>query len=153
MADQYYYFTGTCKWAKLQSPDEMYDTFNVCLYMDEESEKAFDSSPFTMNYRTDDDGRFIRFRRANAPKEVRGRLVHPGGKPLVMDKEGNVFDGLVGNGSNVTVKILAYPYKYGSKSGFGHRLEAVKINELVEYEPRITSEDTGTPNAGSFLPF
>jgi len=50
--------------------------------------------------------------------------------PKLVDADGNPLDCLIGNGSNITVKIRPYDTVYGT---FGE-LIAVKVNELVEYE-------------------
>jgi hypothetical protein len=49
--------------------------------------------------------------------------------PKLLDSDGNQLDSLVGNGSEVTVKIKPYKNNYGSFA----ELIAVKVDNLVEY--------------------
>ena len=49
--------------------------------------------------------------------------------PKLLDSDGNSLDSLVGNGSEVTVKIKPYKNDYGSFA----ELVAVKVENLVEY--------------------
>jgi hypothetical protein len=49
--------------------------------------------------------------------------------PKLLDSDGNALDSLVGNGSEVTVKIKPYKNNYGSFA----ELIAVKVDNLVEY--------------------
>ena len=49
--------------------------------------------------------------------------------PKLVDSDGNPLDSLVGNGSEVTVKIKPYKNNYGSFA----ELIAVKVDNLVEY--------------------
>ena len=137
MASSYYYLTGKAKWAKLFKPDDKYKNWQIQVYMDEPSMKTFEESGMTMTKKTDEDGSFVTFRRPEA-KVIKDELVkfEP---PTVLDAEGNKLDQLVGNGSDVTVKVIVYD----TMKGKGHRLEAVKVNKLVPY----VKQDTASPEA------
>jgi hypothetical protein len=54
-------------------------------------------------------------------------------KPVLLDKDGNSTDVLIGNGSVVAVQCDIQPWKYMNKSGIRADLQGVKIIELVEY--------------------
>lgn len=134
MASNYYYLSGKAKWAKLFKPDEKYKNWQIQVYLDEPSMKVYDESGMTMQKKQDDDGVFVTFRRPEA-KVIRDELVkfNP---PEVLDDAGNKMEQLVGNGSDVTIKVIVYD----TMKGKGHRLEAVKVNKLVPYVKQETAE-------------
>lgn len=127
MASSYYYLSGKAKWAKLFKPDEKYKNWQIQVYLDDASMKTYDESGMTMQKKRDDDGTFVTFRRPEA-KVIKDELVKFD-PPSVLDTDGNKLDQLVGNGSDVTVKVIVYD----TMKGKGHRLEAVKVNKLVPY--------------------
>lgn len=127
MASSYYYLSGKAKWAKLFKPDEKYKNWQIQVYLDDASMKTYDESGMTMQKKRDDDGIFVTFRRPEA-KVIKDELVKFD-PPSVLDTDGNKLDQLVGNGSDVTVKVIVYD----TMKGKGHRLEAVKVNKLVPY--------------------
>ena len=61
---------------------------------------------------------------------VNKKTGEPNKAPKLIDADGNPLDCLIGNGSNVTVKVRPYNSPYGTFA----ELIAVKVNELVEYE-------------------
>ena len=61
---------------------------------------------------------------------VNKKTGEPNKAPKLFDSDGNILDCLIGNGSNVTVKVRPYKSPYGTFA----ELIAVKVNELVEYE-------------------
>jgi hypothetical protein len=127
LASSYYYLSGRAKWAKLFKPDDKYKNWQIQVYMDEPSMAIFDETGMTMQKKTDDDGTFVTFRRPET-KIIKDELVkfNP---PDVLDANGDKLDQLVGNGSDVTVKVIVYD----TMKGKGHRLEAVKVTKLVPY--------------------
>lgn len=133
MASSYYYLSGKAKWAKLFKPDDKYKNWQIQVYMDDESMKIFDGSGMSMNKKQDEDGTFVTFRRPEA-KVIKDELVKFD-PPVVVDADGNKLDQLVGNGSDVTIKVIVYD----TMKGKGHRLEAVKVNKLVPYVKQETA--------------
>lgn len=133
MASSYFYLTGKAKWAKLFKPDDKYKNWQIQVYMDDASMKIYDESGMTMAKKRDDDGVFVTFRRPEA-KVIKDELVkfNP---PEVIDADGNKLEQLVGNGSDVTIKVIVYD----TMKGKGHRLEAVKVNKLVPYVKQETA--------------
>jgi hypothetical protein len=147
MATTAYYLKGTCKWAMVHSPDRDFDNFKINLYMDDASKKLFADSGMTLEPKKEgkvtkadpkpkavkcelkDADAYITFRRPNT-KEIKKQVVEFG-KPQVLDADGNPTKDLIGNGSEVTIKVIAFDTQAHGK---GHRLEAVQINELVPYE-------------------
>lgn len=145
MASSYHYLSGTAKWAKLFKPDDKYKNWQIQVYLDDASMKVFDDSGMTMQKKTDEDGIFVTFRRPEA-KVIKDELVKFS-PPEVIDGNGNKLEQLVGNGSEVTVKVIVYD----TMKGKGHRLEAVKVNKLVPYEKKETApaEAVAAAAAGS----
>ena len=128
MATEYLYLRGKAKWAKLTKPDEEYDNFSINVYLDEPSRALFTESGLQLTPRSDDDGEFVTFRRPNY-KQIKKDLVHFGA-PSVIDDKGAPVTTLLGNGSEVVVKVVVYD----SKKGKGHRLKAVQVTKLIPYE-------------------
>jgi hypothetical protein len=128
MATEFLYFKGKAKWAQLTKPDKEYDNFKINLYLDDNSKSLFAESGLQLEPKTDEDGEFVVFRRPNY-KQIKKELVHFGA-PEVVDAEGTPTNALIGNGSEVAIKVVVYD----SKKGKGHRLESVKILNLVPYE-------------------
>lgn len=139
MASSYFYLSGKAKWAKLFKPDDKYKNWQIQVYLDDESMKVYDDSGMTMQKKRDDDGVFVTFRRPEA-KVIKDELVKFD-PPAVVDGNGNKLDQLVGNGSDVTVKVIVYD----TMKGKGHRLEAVKVNKLVPYVKQEAAAGAVTP--------
>lgn len=139
MATNYYYLSGKAKWAKLFKPDDKYKNWQINVYLDDASKKTFTESGMSMQPKRDDDGEFITFRRPEA-KLIKNDLIKFD-PPTVLDADGKPLDKLVGNGSEVTIKVVVYD----TIKGKGHRLEAVKVNKLVEY----VKQDTPTVSPGA----
>lgn len=138
MATRYLYLTGKAKWARVHKPDEKYHNYSVQLYLDKASSKAFSESGLGLSVKEDEDGKYIKLRRPEA-KLMKGEMVEFG-PPKIIDKNKKPFDGAIGNGSDVTAKIAVYD----TIKGPGHRLEAIRVDKLVEY--------TKAENAGE-IPF
>lgn len=128
MASSYYYLTGKAKWARLFTPDEKYKNYKIDLALDDASKEIFAESGMTMTPKTQEDGTYITFRRPEM-KLIKNEPVKFEA-PAVTDKDGNKVESLIGNGSNVTIKVVVYD----TVKGKGHRLEAVRVNTLVPYE-------------------
>lgn len=133
MASSYYYLSGKAKWAKLFKPDDKYKNWQIQVYLDDASMKIYDETGMSMQKKRDDDGVFVTFRRPEA-KVIKDELVKFD-PPAVLDADGNKLDQLVGNGSEVTIKVIVYD----TMKGKGHRLEAVKVNKLIPYVKQETA--------------
>ena len=135
-----YFFSGKCKWARLNIPDEKYKRYKINVYLDEASKKKFAESGSMLEWRRDEDGEFITFGRPES-KLMRGEIVKFG-PPEIVDSNGVALEEYVGNGSDVTVKVSIYDYTFGKKVGKGTRLEAVRVNNLVPY---VKQDKSGAP--------
>ncbi len=143
MAQTMFYFTGIAKWAKLFEPDRKYKNYAIDIYLDKESLKRFRDSGLQSTLKKDDDGQFVTFRRATQ-KLIKDELVKFG-PPEVLGKDNKPINDFVGNGSKVTIKVLAYD----TQKGKGSRLEAVRVDDLV---PFIKEEVVGADEIEG-LPF
>ena len=139
MATTYHYFTGKTKWAKVRKPDPKYDNFQVPLYLDDASKAEFAKTGLRLRFKSDEDGEFVTFRRPVSKMFKDGETVF--GPPAVENPDGTEFEGLIGNGSTLTVKVSVYD----SAMGKGHRLEAVRVDELVEYNPESNNTPVAPP--------
>lgn len=145
MATNYIYLAGTAKWAKVfNSNIDSYDGaefWSVELYPDADSLERFKASGSRVAIKTGEEGTFIRFRR---PKEklIKRELV-TFEAPEVLDEHGAPWqfngDGtpskLIGNGSDVTIKIAVYD----TAKGKGTRFEGIRVDRLEEYEANRTT--------------
>jgi hypothetical protein len=136
MSTAYYKFTGKCKWAKLAEPDDFkgQKKYKINLYLDKAGLRQLNESEARLQVRTDDDGKYVTFSRAET-KLIKEETKEQGPPWVlqVVDGEEVDFDDprRIGNGSTVTVKIAVYDTRMGK----GHTLEAVRVDELVEYNP------------------
>jgi hypothetical protein len=128
MASEMLYFAGKCKWAQVYKPDDEYDNFKINVYLDKPSMELFKNSGLQLTPKEDEDGTYVTFRRPNY-KQIKKELVHFGA-PEVVDTAGEKLTDSIGNGSDVVIKVVAYT----SVKGKGHRLEAVKVTNLIPYE-------------------
>lgn len=129
MSTKHYYFTGTVKWAKVRKPDEKYNDYKINLYPDKESLNLIKESGVQVEPKEDEDGTFYTFRRKNT--QLIKNKVEEFGAPKVLNADNTEYDGLVGNGSKITAKVAVFD----TMKGKGHRLEVVRVEELVPYEP------------------
>lgn len=139
MATKYLYLEGIAQWTKAKEPDEKYNNYSIDLYVTPEADANMKQSGAQLTRREDDKGVYYKIKR---PHEgiVSGEKVE-WGPPAVRIVTGNElepgvpettpFDGLVGNGSKVTLKLAVYD----TKKGKGTRWEALRVDELVEYNP------------------
>ncbi len=132
MSTQTYYFRGKCKWAMVHSMDEKYGNYKINLYLDDKSKELYATSGLRMEPKEDEDGEYIVFRRADTKQTKSGEVKF--GKPKVLDGYYEITTDLIGNGSDVTIKVLAFD----TVNGIGHRLDAVKIDTLIPYEGKPT---------------
>lgn len=147
-----YYFKGKVKWAKVyDTPKD--DTFkdkkgrtitkkaawSLDLYMDDQSMAAYKKSGIQRKIREDADGHeFVQFDRPLKIKiKDEERTLEA---PKILDSENNEYEGeaRIGNDSLVTISVDVYDTQMGK----GSRLEAIRIEELVEYTKNSISEDT-----------
>lgn len=134
MSTQTYYFTGKCKWAKLATPDEFrgQTKYKINLYLDKKGLRELNESGARLEVREDIDGKYVGFSRPES-KTMKDELVELGPPWVLEEKDGEEVDfsnpERIGNGSTVTCKVSVYDTRMGK----GHTLEAVRVDNLVEY--------------------
>ncbi len=131
------YLKGKCKWARTNTPDK-YGKWGVVLYPDDaslETIRDLQTKGIKNVLKKDEDGYFMAFRREQQ-KNMRGKMVGFAA-PIVLDKDGQLLapDLMIGNGSDVTIKIEVYTYNVpaGGK-GAATRLVSIRVDNLVPYE-------------------
>lgn len=147
MATKVYYISGKSMYAKVYEPDEYPEgSFNwkIIVCPDEDGQETFNRSGCELRPKMYEEfGRGYQFRRP-IEKEIKGKLVKFS-PPSVLDANGESFpDGeqpLIGNGSDVTVKISVYDTPNRGKNSKGHRLESVRVDNLIEYTPEDREEN------------
>lgn len=160
MASKFYFFDGTVKWAKLNEKNAT--IFNGPTATDIDKEKGpFCSVDFFFKNKVD----LVAFRKLGVKSKIkldeetgedyvsfRRYLEHKtypefGGVPKVFlktdDEKPVPYSGLIGNGSEATIKVCIYEHSYG----VGCRLEGLLINKLVEFEQEeAKGPDSNLPN-------
>ncbi len=132
---EYVYLSGKSKWCKASAPNQFGD-FKTDLYPDDKSLTEImklKARGLKNTLKKDEDGPFMSFKRPQS-KLMRGRVVNftP---PIIVNSNGTPVHDAIGNGSEITIKLLIYPYNAptGGK-GIGARWESVRIDTLVPFE-------------------
>jgi len=149
MANQFFYVSGVAEWAQVKRPNK-FGNWAIQVYTDKATRKQLKDIGLRVNPREGNeeygDGWYLTFRRPTTKvwKGVKTELT----PPVVLNADGTAYEGLIGNGSKVTVKIEIYDFNGGVDAagvkydgGKGTRLESVRIDALVEYKPE---NETGT---------
>lgn len=136
-----YFFSGTAKWTgkKLNK----FDKYTTDLYLDDASLSIFKTSGIRVSPKQDQDGET--YYKLSRPKDLTkkdGQVIDLG-PPEFLNADGSEFTGLIGNGSKVTVKVAVYD----TGAGKGHRVEAIRVDDLVVF----TGQSIVAPAVG--LPF
>lgn len=155
---QTYEFEATLKWVKIYEPDEAFGSTRWLLnaYLtDDRQWRLFERSGLQLEPKEDEDGKYVVFRRDTEKKMKKDFVEFT--PPFVYDKDGtplvqykdketgqNVYsfdmkEGIeyeqvgepvmIGNGTLAKVRVSIYD----TARGKGHRLENIKIIDLVEY--------------------
>lgn len=137
MSTHIYYFTGPCLWAKTDVPDQKFKRYTIDVSLDEKSQDKFKDSGLQLEARKDEKtgNEYYRFSRP-VNKVLKDKLV-TFGPPTVLNSEGVEFNGRINNGSTVTVKVSVYD----TMKGKGHRLEAVRIDEMEGNSNEVIIDD------------
>lgn len=141
MASKIWYLDGKVNWHANEKPDK-YGKYTLDLYLTPESQKKYIESGLNLKDRNDKAGAaFVKLGRKHISTNAKG-ISRELGPWEVLDKNGDPFSGRVGNGSDVTVKVEIYDLTNGNK---GHRVEAVRVNHLVEAMKQEVDEDIDQP--------
>jgi len=143
---EWHFFKGKGKWVRVHSPDP-WGNYKLDLYPDTESyDKLLELQKKGMKntIKKDEDGYFITFRRPTQ-KVYKGKVVGFA-PPEVLEADGKTTlrDVLVGNGSDLTVKVEAYPYKSPQGTpGLGIRLASIRVDNLIPFQVKKDFEEGG----------
>jgi len=141
----YVYLQGKAKWARLQTPDP-WGNWKVTLYLNPEGYNTFTQlkeEGVKNTIRKDEDGYHVVLRRPTS-KEMRGK-VQGFAPPEVINPDGTPLrDVLIGNGSDITVKLEVYSHKTpGGGTAKAARLLGVRVDNLVPFELSRDFEEGG----------
>lgn len=139
MATKEIYMTGKIKWAKgLKDMDEKFKSYSAAFYPTDKSMNEYKQLGLKTKFRMDDEGESFSVRRPDS-KIFKDELKKFGPPEVFVEKDGEtipVDPYTVGNGSDVTVKLSVYDTGYGK----GSRLEAVRVDNLIEFIPNGQGE-------------
>lgn len=126
------YATGKAMWANVSVPNTRFEPHKYMVTILTDEDTASDLEAAGLKQSTDragnakyDEPAFMFSKTAIRKKDGVANKA-----PKLIDSDGNPLDCLIGNGSNITVKVRPYSTPYGT---FGE-LVAVKVNELVDYD-------------------
>lgn len=129
------YLKGKTKWCRMHVPDQ-WGNYKTALYLTPESLEKFKSMKVKNHLHKDDDGYYIYCKRPQN-KLINGKVVGLA-PPIVKNSEGiEMHDAIIGDGSDVTVKLEHYTYKFGGEEGSAIKLHTVRIDNLVPYKASI----------------
>lgn len=140
---KYINIRGRTKWVNgkfggLFEKDEEYGNYSLIVYPDPESwDRIKKAGGLPIQTKTDDEGDFYKFRRPHA-KILNGENVIFG-RPKVFFPEGVEGTRDIGNGSIVEATVV----KYKAGRHEGHRLESVKIIDLIKFERNVGGNPEG----------
>lgn len=135
MATQFFRFYGITKWCKVAQPDEKYNRYTLDLFLDDKSWKLYNKSGLQLKVREGEvetfdgeelKGEFLSFGR-KAESIIKGELKKF--DPPKLTHNNKPFNGLVGNGSRVSIDVAVYD----TMKGKGHRWDSINVLNLVEY--------------------
>lgn len=136
MPTEIHYFQGPVRWAKVWKPDERYGYYGLEIKLDEAQMAVFDK--IGLKQKVKDDG-WVAFKRRPESKVWVDGVQRPAGAPTVT----GVSQGTnIGNDSICTVKVSTYTYDNAYGKGTGHRLDAVKVESLVEFSKEKVNEES-----------
>ncbi len=137
MAQQEVYMTGVSGWTHLGQPGK-YGNYTVDMYLDDESWEKFDKVGLQLKPKEDDQGKYVTFRRPPSQQLINGTIIEHGPAKIV-DDNGDPFEepNRIWRGSKLTCRLVVYD----TIKGKGHRLEAVRVEELAEREGEVQDPD------------
>lgn len=141
----YVYITGKCRWARTFNPDPTYEKWSITIWPANNVELAKINDLKTKGIRNDlkkdDDGYYMTFSRPLKIK-LRNGGVKVQTAPICVDKEGKVLTELIGDGSDVTIKLDTYGGTGTFGKYFAARFDSVRVNNLVPYTSKSMDEES-----------
>lgn len=135
MANKDVYISGKAKWVKAHAPDK-FGKWSVVVYPDSASLVKIEElkkGGIKNVLKKDDDGYYMAFSRPTQ-RMIRGKVVGFA-PPIITDKEGVPLEGvLVGNGSDVTLKLETYGGNHiTSGKWLAARWAALRVDSLIPF--------------------
>ena len=170
MATNYVNLVGKARFIRhLFQPDDAFGAskFKAGIWLDDENLQKFQDSGIQVNVKEDETGKYVVLSRDEV-KMIDKNLVYftppyvknkdTSYKISYVDSEGNVVRQyqdpnkkndvkmvgetfLIGNGSLVELNVCVFDTRYKGK---GHRLEGIRILDLIEYKPQPKEDTTGS---------
>lgn len=139
MAKNYIYLKGKLRWCRFVKPNQ-WGKWGCQIYPDAESLELIrdmQAKGAKNQLKKDEDGYYTNISRPTSKEYVRSGTTQAFVMPTVVDKNNNPIDGnTVGNDSDGILKVEWYEHKTpGGGKAVALRLEAVRIDNLVPYEP------------------
>ena len=113
---------GTAKWARLteeSGPNEMSQKFQLDLYLSPDSLKKLEEIMAQEIIKDKGEGAYITAKSTKLPR--------------VYTADRMPFTGLIGNGSQVSAKVLVKEYEFKKKTGITAYLNGLVITKLEQY--------------------
>lgn len=155
MPTQTYYFSGKALFPHLSSPDTKFDKagiWHVGLILDDESKAAYAASGIQVTpkpVKRDDPNSPLYVRFSRKTQQIMKNELVKFAAPEVVDANNQPLSALVGNDSKLTVKVSVFD----TMRGKGHRLDKVRVDELIEYKPEPKAEAPATTAPKGTIPF
>ncbi len=133
------YIQGKVSWFRNKMPNQ-WDKYSVQIHpnpKDLEVIRDLQARGLKNTIKKDDDGYFTTFSRP-VSKQYQNHKVQTFAPPTVTDKDGNIYEGQVGNGSDATLKLEVYEHATpaGGKA-VAARWTAARIDNLVPYATEL----------------
>ncbi len=130
------YVQGKVSWFRNKQPNQ-WNKYSVQIHpnaKDLEVIRGLQAEGLKNIIKKDDDGYFTNFTRPVTKQYGTGKM-QTYAPPTVTDKDGNIFEGQVGNGSDATLKLEVYEHATpaGGKAKAARWVSA-RIDNLVPYE-------------------
>ena len=143
----YVYLSGKAKWFRVSQADQ-WGNFKTRVYLDPPSKDKFmelKKEGLASHLSMDEEGEFIIAKRPSQ-KVMKGRPISFA-PPEILNKDGTtpLRDVNVGDGSDITCKLMVYEYRAPGRDQpkkKAMRLESVRIDNLVPFNKESFDPDT-----------
>lgn len=155
MKREYHYFQGKSMYSKILKPDLEYRNWNQPVILTPKSYEDFmklkeprdegdgKRAGILTECKKTEDGYMVTFKRPM--EKTYGGKSQAFAPPVVLNADGTPWESgkLIGNGSDVTVKVELYGYTQPvtKKKGSAIRMESVRVDNLVPYEMKKDFSD------------
>jgi hypothetical protein len=149
MATQTLVYNGKVRWCRPYETNQ-FGKYSTQFYPDKESLDRLKQLKIKNVWSKDEEGEYIKLHCPD--KRVwRGKVTHL--KIDVVDKDGKPITDLIGDGSDVTIKIEYYdfPSQFGDTRTHACRWVGLKVNHLIPFirqtDPLIVEEEDKVPKS------